>query len=169
MARPTKQTVDYFPHVCDTDSGIANAPYSWWVGISKLELQKELADKLDIKAILGAYYEKFICWCAQQRLIYEPDLFDELKEFKNTYIDSRLYNTDINLYLELRKRIFERDDYTCKYCGVKGGRLELDHIIPVSRGGDSSEENLTTACFSCNRSKRNKTLEEFSIWRTTHG
>jgi hypothetical protein len=67
------------------------------------------------------------------------------------------------LWEEIRKRIFQRDNYTCKYCGVRGGRLECDHIHPVSKGGSNEDFNLTTACFRCNRSKRDKTLTE---WKT---
>lgn len=62
---------------------------------------------------------------------------------------------------EIRARIFARDNYTCKYCGDRGGKLECDHIEPVSLGGSNEDENLTTACFRCNRSKRNKTLSEW--------
>lgn len=67
-----------------------------------------------------------------------------------------------NEWAEIRARIFERDDYTCQYCGARGGRLECDHIHPVSRGGSHDDDNLATACFRCNRSKRDKTLDE---WR----
>lgn len=60
----------------------------------------------------------------------------------------------------IRERIFARDDYTCRYCDARGGRLECDHVMPVSRGGPHDDDNLTTACFYCNRSKRNKTVSE---------
>lgn len=66
------------------------------------------------------------------------------------------------VWKSIRKRIFERDNYTCTYCGERGGRLECDHIHPVARGGSNDDSNLTTACFSCNRSKRSKTVGE---WR----
>lgn len=65
---------------------------------------------------------------------------------------------------DLRAYVFSRDDYTCQYCGKRGGRLECDHVVPVSRGGGSESENLATACFSCNRSKRDKLVSE---WRAT--
>lgn len=65
-------------------------------------------------------------------------------------------------WAETRKRIFERDNYTCGYCFARGGRLECDHVIAVSRGGSNDDENLLTACFKCNRSKRAKTVAE---WR----
>ncbi len=61
----------------------------------------------------------------------------------------------------VRNFVFARDDFTCVYCGERGGRLECDHVIPVSRGGGHSPDNLATACFSCNRSKRDKLLSEW--------
>jgi len=61
----------------------------------------------------------------------------------------------------LRKKVFERDDYTCQYCGDRGGELECDHIHPVSKGGSNDIDNLATACKLCNRSKRTKSVEEF--------
>jgi hypothetical protein len=64
----------------------------------------------------------------------------------------------------LRDAVFERGDYTCTYCGTRGVRLECDHVIPVARGGTHDESNLVTACFTCNRSKRDKTPDE---WRPT--
>jgi hypothetical protein len=61
----------------------------------------------------------------------------------------------------LRTEVYFRDDYTCQYCGERGGRLECDHIMPLSRGGSNDISNLTTACFKCNRSKRAKTPGEW--------
>lgn len=54
-----------------------------------------------------------------------------------------------------RARILERDGYTCVSCGAKE-HLCIDHILPVSRGGDSSDENLQVLCMSCNTKKGNK-------------
>ena len=62
---------------------------------------------------------------------------------------------------EVRQRIFLRDDYTCQYCGARGGKLECDHVMPFSLGGSHEDENLVTSCKSCNRSKRAKRLEEW--------
>lgn len=62
----------------------------------------------------------------------------------------------------IRTAVFARDDYTCVYCGARGGRLEADHIIPVRSGGETNMENLATACLPCNRSKGSKSVEE---WR----
>ena len=56
---------------------------------------------------------------------------------------------------KLRYQIFKRDKFTCRYCGAKAPKiaLELDHIVPVSRGGDNDPMNLITACQQCNRGK----------------
>jgi len=64
---------------------------------------------------------------------------------------------------ELRETIFQRDDYTCQYCGQVGGELHCDHVVPLSRGGTSDPENLVTACPHCNASKSTKTLEEWQV------
>lgn len=60
---------------------------------------------------------------------------------------------------KLRTECFKRDDYTCRYCGERGGNLEADHSIPHRHGGPTVLENLVTACRSCNRSKGSKPLE----------
>ncbi|MCR4703663.1 MAG: HNH endonuclease [Saccharofermentans sp.] len=62
---------------------------------------------------------------------------------------------------KLRLQIKERDNYTCKHCGNSIHKepnllLEIDHIIPVSKGGCTREDNLQTLCWKCNRNKSNK-------------
>ncbi len=52
----------------------------------------------------------------------------------------------------------------CFECGDKGN-IEIEHLIPVSRGGDNSIGNYIPLCISCNRSKHNKTWMEWRIWK----
>jgi 5-methylcytosine-specific restriction endonuclease McrA len=61
-----------------------------------------------------------------------------------------------------RTRILARDRYSCQYCGKRGGAfdLTLDHILPASRNGSNSADNLVTACLNCNQKKGNRTPEE---------
>jgi CRISPR/Cas system Type II protein with McrA/HNH and RuvC-like nuclease domain len=77
----------------------------------------------------------------------------------------RLEKRDNRYLIVLRKQIFIRDNYTCNYCKVVGGILEIDHIIPYSKGGSNDINNLTTACRKCNRQKKDKSVEEFLIWK----
>jgi 5-methylcytosine-specific restriction endonuclease McrA len=61
-----------------------------------------------------------------------------------------------------RKNILLRDRNTCQYCGVvlPAGELTLDHVVPRSRGGSSTWENLVACCHTCNRRKGNSLLHE---------
>lgn len=53
----------------------------------------------------------------------------------------------------MRFAIYERDNYRCRKCGRKTNDLEIDHIIPISKGGKSTFENLQTLCHRCNYEK----------------
>jgi 5-methylcytosine-specific restriction endonuclease McrA len=61
-----------------------------------------------------------------------------------------------------RKNILLRDRNTCQYCGLvlPSGELTLDHVVPRSRGGSSTWENLVACCHTCNRRKGNHLLSE---------
>jgi len=58
-----------------------------------------------------------------------------------------------------RSMIYQRDDNTCQYCGSQK-RLTIDHVIPKSRGGQDTWENMVVACSSCNIKKANTPLEQ---------
>ena len=62
----------------------------------------------------------------------------------------------------LRFDVLEKDNFTCQYCGAKSVDdnvlLEVDHIVPVSKGGDNNIENLVTSCKKCNIGKSAKKL-----------
>jgi 5-methylcytosine-specific restriction endonuclease McrA len=52
-----------------------------------------------------------------------------------------------------RRAVFARDRWTCQYCGHERGNLTVDHVIPRSKGGPSTWENIVTCCAPCNRRK----------------
>lgn len=58
------------------------------------------------------------------------------------------------------EKMKKRDNYTCQYCGTKGGLMTVDHIIPQSRGGKNTWENCVTSCSTCNHRKANRTPRE---------
>ena len=65
----------------------------------------------------------------------------------------------------LKQRLMRRQDNTCVYCGYRrrAASLEIDHIIPVVRGGSNNEDNLQVICRPCNLRKGIQTDEEFRI------
>ena len=56
-----------------------------------------------------------------------------------------------------RLEVFNRDQYTCQYCGKETKQLTLDHVLPRYRGGEHVWENVVSACIRCNRRKAGKT------------
>lgn len=81
----------------------------------------------------------------------------------------RLYERNLRLWKKITRIVFERDNFTCQYCKQKGGILEIDHVVPFSKGGSDDINNLVTSCRKCNRQKRDKSLDEFLKWKEHHG
>jgi len=80
---------------------------------------------------------------------------------KNTSNNPPKVSIKRNVSLSTRTKVLERDKYTCQMCGRnrhEGVKLEVDHIIPVSKGGSNNMSNLQTLCFDCNRGKSAKIL-----------
>jgi len=69
--------------------------------------------------------------------------------------------------IDVRQNIFKRDANTCQYCGSKD-HLTLDHVMPKSRQGRTSWDNLTTACKYCNSKKGDLTPEEAGMHLARH-
>ena len=61
-----------------------------------------------------------------------------------------------------RVNIYARDGHRCQYCAVKCtiDELTYDHVIPRSKGGRTTWENIVSACYTCNRRKANRTPSE---------
>lgn len=77
-------------------------------------------------------------------------------EFRSTKLRERG-----TIAVGLRFDVFMRDGFRCRYCGVSvddGAILHADHVIPESKGGPTTMENLVTACIDCNLGKSDKDL-----------
>jgi len=63
----------------------------------------------------------------------------------------------------VRLLVFERDNFTCQYCGIKGTAetLGIDHILPISLGGVNEIDNMATACHNCNMRKGSRDLSDY--------
>lgn len=87
----------------------------------------------------------------------------ELEIFRPSVIRvPRFINLDIHKVPCNRDNVFRRDNYTCVYCGEDDARaMTLDHVIPKSKGGKDTWENLVTACKPCNSEKNDLTIEEW--------
>lgn len=70
----------------------------------------------------------------------------------------RLPFTRMKIMKPSRAMIYKRDGNKCQYCGSTRG-LTIDHVVPKSRGGGDTWENMVVACSSCNTKKSDKLLE----------
>lgn len=72
---------------------------------------------------------------------------------------------DVDYYnvCENRIKVYERDEYKCRYCGKQLTRFTctLDHVTPVAERGTNSFDNLVTACLECNSRKHKRPLGDF--------
>jgi 5-methylcytosine-specific restriction endonuclease McrA len=86
--------------------------------------------------------------------------FDDQK-IQNPEITGIAYQQGELQGYEVREYLLEKWRRTCAYCGKKDGPLEVEHIVPKSRGGTDRVWNLTLSCKKCNLEKGEQTVEEF--------
>jgi hypothetical protein len=111
-----------------------------------LMLAVDLDDWLRVKASVLAFFEM-----RDGRLFLKPDWILIVGGSERPVISAAI-----------RMAVMRRDNWTCGYCGTTEAPFDLDHIIPVSRGGSNSDkENLICACAKCNRSKGADTPAEW--------
>lgn len=85
--------------------------------------------------------------------ILRPSVIRTKKYFQGTIHTEEKYS---------REKVFQRDDYTCVYCGTRDKKnCTLDHVVPRSKGGEDSFENCVTACQKCNSDKDDLTVKEW--------
>lgn len=116
------------------------------VGLENKNVIKKVGDTNREGTLYQIYLpeEIEICQLRMKEVIIEELPFIDPKK------EADYYNVKEN-----RLKVFERDSFKCHYCGKQLTRFSstLDHIQPVSEGGDNSFDNLVTACLHCN-SKR---------------
>ena len=132
------------------------------ININKKKLQFEILSDNRILVIdfIKFQYGKLSTSCKPHLSI--------IKKLENYGLDYELEEDSIPTQKQLRKRltnaakekILIRDKFECQYCGSKEF-LEIDHIIPLSKGGNNEEENLVTSCHRCNHLKADKSIFEF--------
>lgn len=105
------------------------------------------------------------------KLVLTPNKINEIIEnVDNIYKKEKTSGYQrVKLTKQIRESILARDNWTCQRCGNSVYNepnllLEVDHIIPISKGGKTEPNNLQTLCWRCNRSKSdNIDLSQFTI------
>lgn len=107
-----------------------------------------------------------LCRDAQNKHIKEhiadSDTYPLRKHIQNTkrykLITKKMTELDKEITIEYLQAI--KND-CCKYCGIKKAKMQYDHVIPLSKGGTNHWWNIVRACELCNKSKGNKSLEDW--------
>ena len=94
------------------------------------------------------------------KVIVEVAQFDQQK-MQNPEIDGVEYQQGTLQGYNVRNYLLEKFNRKCVYCGKEDVSLEVEHIVPKSRGGSNRVDNLTISCHDCNQEKDNQTAEEF--------
>lgn len=137
--------------------------------LSKNKLIKKLGfDKIDFSQLYFPKYSfKYISSGGNSSMscdvIFNVDTLDRFVNYLSSVIKFKksIAGQRALMTSSLREKIKQRDKYTCKKCGLSvedepNLLLEIDHIIPLSKNGLTTEDNLQTLCWKCNRSKGSK-------------
>ncbi|WP_223577905.1 HNH endonuclease [Sphingobacterium sp. GVS05A] len=139
----------YYQHMCP-EVNLFESEFSLPFAIDTASTDGEWDDYRNTNKFKNIYYGHF-SECAE----YNYYIFHNRKQ-KSTGQRKRSL-----ISKSLRFEIFQRDNYTCQYCGrtpQDGAKLSLDHKIAYSDGGKDTYENLITACMDCNMGKGNKVI-----------
>lgn len=126
--------------------------------LQKPTMQFALTITLYCSTINGRIYDR------KTAVFYDSDIFALIKRLNNKngtfYNDREIWNSLCRVERgkvsnKMRFSIYERDGYKCRKCGISDryANLEIDHIIPISKGGKSTYDNLQTLCHKCNVEK----------------
>lgn len=90
---------------------------------------------------------------------------NEVYKVPKTVLLKKYIKLPDRMYRPNRRNIFLRDNYSCAYClkQLEPEELSIDHILPKSRGGKETWENLITSCKICNCLKGDRTPEEAGL------
>jgi 5-methylcytosine-specific restriction endonuclease McrA len=106
------------------------------------------------------WVRRLIKVCPIRWLSQELVRFDTQK-IQNPEISGIEYQQGTLYQYELREYLLEKWGRQCVYCGVQDVPLQVEHIVPKSKGGSNRVSNLTVACCNCNQTKGNRDLEDF--------
>jgi hypothetical protein len=118
-----------------------------------LAMAEKIRDHAEQMAVSGCSVAETLAW------LEKGAAADEIAATWWTKVGVRTYPA------ELRDKLLAQP---CAYCGTEVS-VEVDHIVPVSRGGLSEPDNLAPACYRCNQEKSAKTPAEWREWRLSQG
>jgi len=107
------------------------------------------------EAIKAAFLDRVMIVAEYDTVVHSPSISMRLP----SVVVLRDYVKPAHYPAFTRFNLFLRDQFTCQYCGAQG-EMTFDHVLPRSRGGRTTWENVVAACSRCNLKKANLTLRQ---------
>jgi len=144
------------------DEVLFEALYELWVGLGRQPSYSEVAQP-SCKYHVTTFERRFGSWrkALEAFVAYTSEVPTSETQKENTTVKrNKSSHTPRSINLRLRFAVLQRDNFTCCSCGrspaaTLGLRLQVDHIKPWSKGGETELENLQTLCEDCNQGKSN--------------
>jgi len=132
---------------------VLNANYQY---LNTIDWQKAVTLVFQGKVDVLSTYDDVVSNASKTFEMFVPKIIRLIKMVRALYKNKVPYS---------KRNIFSRDNFTCCYCGdkLKVNECTVDHIIPKSKGGESSWENCVCSCKKCNHRKGDKTLRESGL------
>lgn len=135
-----------------------NLEYAW-LRKGQQPVREDMNNKTLSHISSGAYLRRFGTWtnALKSFVEYMDDESDQLGDSKNVVIPSTPTESR-TINLRMRWKVMRRDNFKCCLCGASPAKdpaveLHIDHIIPWSKGGETTADNLRTLCSKCNLGK----------------
>jgi 5-methylcytosine-specific restriction endonuclease McrA len=118
----------------------------------------KLSKRIDDKPVYNVYQQGFDRGEAEATAKLERKVKKEKK--RRRYEAKRKRS---KLSTAKKKRVLREAGYTCHYCGEFGGKLTVDHLVPIAKGGSNELSNLVAACEECNKDKGSLRHTEYML------
>lgn len=130
-----------------------------WIKIGKQPTRRDMDNTLVSSISSGAYLRKFGQWTNALKMFVSFVNEQEIEITDDCKIESN-HKTKRDINLRMRFIVMQRDNFKCCMCGASPAKdpsveLHIDHIVPWSKGGETTLDNLQTLCSKCNLGKSN--------------
>jgi hypothetical protein len=143
-----------------SDEELFDGLYELWVRLGRQPNYSEVR-KPHCEFQVATYERRFGSWrAALEAFVTFANFSDVAPPEGAREANAFTRRTSRSIDLRLRFKVLSRDSFRCRSCGVspatqRGVHLEVDHIVPWSKGGETEFDNLQTLCSACNQGKSN--------------
>lgn len=130
---------------------------AWKLHLDESELKHDLRELIQRGLVIIRYRSPYI----------PKSLINKFRK-DNTLTESKQMRRKINS-AEIKEKLIKRRGHKCEICGCIPGYLELDHIVPLWKGGTNEYKNLQLLCHECHRQKTKDDMSEYYESRGSNG